>query len=58
MSLIPATHEAEAGGLLIGGHPELCSATLYQNKINKRAGDIADYILDPGLNPWYWKKKS
>lgn len=62
--VIPATQEAEAGGLQIQGQPAQISKILPQILKSKKTGrhlsgqGLAWYFWDPKFNPKYRRKKS
>ena len=63
MPVIPVAREAEAGGSQVQSQPqqkrgaEQLSETLSLNKIQNRAGDVAQWSSAPEFNPQYSKSK-
>ena len=53
--VMPATREDEEGGQQVQGQPRQFSETLYLNKIQKRARDMAQWLSAPESNPQYQK---
>ena len=51
--VIPGAQESETEGSQVQSQPQQLSETLSLNKIQKGAGDVAQWLSAPGFNPWY-----
>ena len=62
--VIPVTQEAETGGFWVQSQPQQkrgakqFSETLSLNKIQNRAGIVAQWLSGPEFNPWYQKNEN